>query len=50
MQSVEFSTCTLSYLEETFGLESNLRLDALDDWLAMTATITDMEQYQLQHL
>ncbi|MEM0995096.1 MAG: hypothetical protein AAGI49_18845, partial [Bacteroidota bacterium] len=50
MKRIEFSICTLAYLEDTFGLEPNLQLDILDDWLNMTASITEMEQFQLHQL
>ncbi|MEM9849240.1 MAG: hypothetical protein AAF847_15250 [Bacteroidota bacterium] len=50
MKRVKFSICTLAYLEDTFGLEPNLQLDILDDWLNLTASITEMEQFQLHQL
>ncbi|MEM8527498.1 MAG: hypothetical protein AAGG68_22850 [Bacteroidota bacterium] len=50
MKRVKFSTCTLSFMEDVFGLEPNLRLDTLDDWLKVVAPVTEMEQYQLQQL
>ncbi|MEM7129919.1 MAG: hypothetical protein AAF702_26535 [Chloroflexota bacterium] len=45
-----FNECTLDYLDKTFGLEQVKTLPALEQWLAMSADISDIERHQLNHL
>ncbi|MEM8527595.1 MAG: hypothetical protein AAGG68_23335 [Bacteroidota bacterium] len=47
MERVNFSSCTLLYLEETFSLESPFNLEVLDNWLNMPMEISKVEKQQL---
>ncbi len=49
-QEKPFKECTLNYLDETFGLEELRTLPTLEQWLAMSAEISEMERHQLTHL
>ncbi len=44
---MNFASCTLPYLEDTFQLKSPFRLAVLDEWLNMTTEVTAVEQQQL---
>lgn len=47
MHKVNFLSCTLGYLEETFQLESPFQLPILDAWLNTQVAITEVERQQL---
>ncbi|MEN0051133.1 MAG: hypothetical protein AAF806_28980, partial [Bacteroidota bacterium] len=47
MEKINFSKCTLPYLEQTFSLESQKGLPALKDWLSMKIEISEEEKRQL---
>jgi hypothetical protein len=47
MDKMNFASCTLPYLEDTFQLKSPFRLAVLDEWLNMTTEVTAVEQQQL---
>lgn len=49
MEKVNFSSCTLAYLEETFQLEPVQQLDVLDNWLNIDIGVSDVERQQLEH-
>ena len=49
-QEKTFKDCTLKYLDETFDLEEARTLPTLEQWLSMSADISDMERHQLLHL
>lgn len=50
MEKINFSNCTIPYLEETFQLERYLQLDVLDDWLNMPIELSEKEKEQLADL
>lgn len=43
-QEKPFATCTLKYLDKTFGIRQVKTLPVLDAWLGRTADISDLEQ------
>ncbi|MEM7127902.1 MAG: hypothetical protein AAF702_16330 [Chloroflexota bacterium] len=45
-----FNECTLDYLDNTFCLEQIKTLPALEQWLGMSAEVSDIEHHQLNHL
>ncbi|MEM0992761.1 MAG: hypothetical protein AAGI49_06970 [Bacteroidota bacterium] len=47
MEKVNFSNCTLAYLEHTFQLESPFNLSVLDAWLHTQVDLTEIERQQL---
>ncbi|MEM8525863.1 MAG: hypothetical protein AAGG68_14575 [Bacteroidota bacterium] len=47
MERINFSTCTLAYLEETFGLERQIKLEQLDNWLDTKLDLSKREKEQL---
>ena len=45
-----FKECTLKYLDKMFALEQVKTLPSLEQWLTMSAEISDIERHQLIHL
>lgn len=49
MQKVNFSSCTLAFLEEKFYLDPVAKLNVLEHWLDREAPLSDLERQQLAH-
>ena len=46
-QEKTLATCTLKYLDKTFGLRQNRQLAALDEWIARPADLSELERQVL---
>lgn len=46
-QEKTLATCTLKYLDKTFGLRQTRQLTALDEWLARPADLSELERQVL---